>query len=52
MSVQDLVKDLVSQHNLAYRRFGKPGFLVYGTINPKVRKLVTTSKRYFGIAPI
>ena len=41
MSVQDLVKDLVSQHNLAYRRFGKPGFLVYGTINPKVRKLVT-----------
>ena len=29
------------RHNLAYRRFGKPGILVYGTINPKVRKLVT-----------
>jgi len=29
------------RYNLAYRRFGKPGFLVYGTINPKVRKLVT-----------
>ena len=31
----------MSDINLAYRRFGKLGILVYGTINHKVRKLVT-----------